>query len=553
MTDSPDARGPRQAALPRVLALVAIALLAILAFKRLGRWEEMQRDLRATAVAAGLSGETLTRTESAMRREADPANARLALAGALLDRELLNRDPTSPASFERLRTARDLARWALAGQPSNYEAAMIVGATTSLERSRARDTRLFSLATQWERPLNVAMALAPGAEAPRRLLAAAYLEGWAVLSPAKKTVAEGLLREAFRDPSTFERLYAAWVEIAGSLERAATLLPDEPRSWRRLAETAFAKRAFLESIALTERHRRSLAAKLEADLARTEAADGEILTTAPVDAAFAPLVERALGRRPPGAASQREANAAQVWFEWATPLCLTGACPFSGNSMARLASLAGALLAPEQIAFAALAAGDEAKADLLERRSESLWSEIWAPYFTLKAKRLVESGNLAGARAALQQAHRAFRVRSVWRALAEQTSVVANDGGATGKAAPTLSDATFAAALMPAARESWEASDWWFDRGATRLDLVPARAAEALVLELAQPPAEGALLEVYWDGARLMPVWVPPGVTTVRVAPPAPTTGSAVTRELHLLEARALFGGVRPAMRVRLG
>ncbi|MGE0639817.1 MAG: hypothetical protein AB7P46_06010 [Thermoanaerobaculia bacterium] len=558
----PETTPARPARLGRALLLAGIALAALLAWREATRWREMQQAIASTAVASGLAGEALREAQSDARREADPADADVALAAALLERELLTKDPTSPEAFERLRTAGELAGRALRAQPANYQAAMILGATVSLERSRARDTRLFSLSSEWERPLAAAMGWAPGAAAPRRLLAAAYLEGWQALSPAKRELAEGLLREAFRDPDSFSRLYPVWVEIAGSLDRAATLLPDEPRSWRSLAQTAYERRSWPDYLALTARLRRSLVHEFEEVLpqgmkvATAEATVSprifrEVLTMAPVDGEFVPFVERVLSLRPPGAADEAESQAAATWFDWAAPLCLLRNCPLSGGAMARLASLAGPRLAPEQTAFAALAAGDSARADLLERRSDALWSEPWAPYFTLKAKQLAAKGDDNGARAALEQAHRAFRVRTAWRRLAETLLAP--------KTPSSVREASLAAAVQPAARAVWEASDWWFDRGATRLDLLPVRPAPALLFELSEAPREGALLEMQWDGRRLEPVWLPPGATSARVEIPAATAGDGsavsgpgVTPEAHLLETRFPWGNLRPAMRVRL-
>jgi hypothetical protein len=193
------------------------------------------------------------------------------------------------------------------------------------------------------------------------------------------------------------------------------------------------------------------------------------------------------------------------------------------------------MLSPEQSAFAALAAGDLVRANLLERRAESIWSESWAPYLTLKAMRLLESGEDAAARAALGQTHRAFRARIPWRSAAELAHI--REAATPG--------------LLPPARTTWEAADWWFDRGASRLDLLPAHPAATLVLEPGTALAKSALVEVLWDGTRLPLVEVPAGgesATTFRIELNSP----GATPEAHLLEIRPLSGDLRPAMRVRL-
>jgi hypothetical protein len=207
--------------------------------------------------------------------------------------------------------------------------------------------------------------------------------------------------------------------------------------------------------------------------------------------------------------------------------------------MGRLASLAGSTLSGGEAALAALAAGDRVRADLLERRSEELWSEPWAPFSTLKARQQAERKEIAAARATLLTVHRAFRVRLAWRALAERLAAVGVVPG------------------PPLARASWEASDWWFDKGASRLDLLPSRPAAALWLDFAEAARGEALLAVQWDGRALPPVAVAAGATSVRVAialaPLAPMPAGATGEpEPHVLEVRVRTGEIRPAARVRL-
>ncbi len=547
--------GPRQG-FTRLAGRGMLGILLLgLAWSALARhrnWSVAQGALVTQARSLGLSGGDLAELAVRMRREGDLTAARMVLVARLFDLELAVSDPGSPASAERLLATRELAREILRAEPASWQAAMLLGATVSLERSRARDTRIFSLARDWERPLVVASELAPAERQPRRLLAAAYLEVWPALASEKRRKVEALLREAFLDPRTFERLYAPWVEIAGgrdgSLAEAATLLPDQPLTWRRLAATAFERQSWNEYADLTARHRQSLRASFERDLAtaggqvaRGELAGlqmarglyGELLAAAPVDAEFAPVVETVLGSLPPGPANGAQIRAAGAWLAWAQPICLVRQCPFSPAAMARLASLAGSTLAGSAAAFFALAAQDLPRAELLERRSEELWSEPWAPFLTLKARQQAAGKEIAAARATLAKVHRAFRVRLAWRELAERLGVVGVSPG------------------PPLARDRWEAADWWFDHGASRLDLLPAHATSALWLEFAEPAAAGALLEAQWDGRALPPLAVPPGAAAVRL-PVEVTTGSAAAPEPHLLEVRVRWGALRPAARVRL-
>ncbi len=557
MPDLSSALGtPTASALARrrfaTLSTLLIVVLAALAVVHHRGWLAAQDGLAAQARALGLDGAELAELTVRLRREGDPTAARVVLAARLFDLEITSREPGSPASAERLLATRELAREALRAEPASWQAAMLLGAAVSLERSRNRDPRLYSLAKDWERPLIVAGELAPAELQPRRLLAAAYLEVWPALTPEKRQKVEILLREAFLDPHTFERLFAPWVEIAGALDKAALLLPDRPLTWKRLAATAFERKSWAEYAALTARHRASLRARLEVDLAVASARQDEdarsglaalqqarrdfsaILAAAPVDAEFAPLVEQALGRLPPGPAQESQVRAADEWLRWAQPLCLVRQCPFASGAMSRLASLAGSTLAGSEAAFAALAALDLPRADLLERRSEELWSEPWAPFLTYKAKQQAARKEIAEARATLLRVHRAFRVRLAWRALAERLGAVGVTPG------------------PPLARDTWEAADWWFDQGASRLDLLPARPAAGLALEFAEPSRSGALLEALWDGRLLPPLAVPAGATSVRLPIEVMSGGSASAPEPHLLEVRVRSGDLRPAARVRL-
>ncbi len=539
LSDTPPAPGKTSPA-RRLAATLVIALLAGLALVHHRGWLALQDDLAAVAQSQGLAGPELAEVATRMRREGDPTDARLVLAARLFDLEIASSEPGSPASAERLLATRELAREALREEPASWQAAMLLGATVSLERARTRDPRIYSLAKDWERPLVVAGELAPAEKQPRRLLAAAYLEVWPALAPAKRTKVEALLREAFLEPGTFERLYAPWVEIAGSLDRAATLLPDQPLTWKRLAATAFERKSWGELAALSARHRASLRQSLERDLARAAAAVergdvaaarqqySAVLAAAPVDAEFLRFAETALERLPPGPASESQVRAAEAWLGWALPLCLVRDCPFAGPAMGRLASLAGPTLKGGEAAFAALAAQDLPRADLLERRSDEVWSEPWAPFLTYKARLQAARKEIPAARATLLTVHRAFRVRLAWRMLAERLAAVGVVAG------------------PPLARENWEASDWWFDQGASRLDLLPARPAAALWLELAEAARGEALLEVQWDGRALPPLAVAAGETSVRLPI------AAIPAEPHLLEVRVRAGDLRPATRVRL-
>ncbi len=494
--------------------------------------EREGEEVLARALAAGLETREARELTRAVRREADPVEARLAAARALLHAEIV-RPAASGAG--RLPTARDLAREALARQPASWEASWILGAAIALERSRARDPRLFSLARDWEAPLARAIEIAPAALEPQRLLAGAYVDVWPVLSPAKRELAERLLVEALADRTTFQRLIGPWIEIAGSFADAARLVPDQPWAWRAFVDAAGRRRDWSDWITYEERRRSAELAAFDAALAAAEKlqARGELgrarteldaaLAALLPDAAHAGRLERLLAHRPAGPAAERAGEAAVAWIEWSLPLALLGRNPLSADALARLASLAGSRIPADRAALVALATGDLPRAELYERRSDALWSERWAPYLTLKARLEQDRGATTAARTLLESAHRDYRPRLPWRLLAPGLGLAPEPRGA----------------------QSWEATDWLWERGLARLELLPAHAAPGLAIHLATATADGGLLELHWDGAALPPLPVPPGTRELEARFP-------VTPEPHLLELRPRAGRIAPAPKIEL-
>ena len=226
-----------------------------------------------------------------------------------------------------------------------------------------------------------------------------------------------------------------------------------------------------------------------------------ILAAAPVDAEFAPLVERRSGGCRPARRRSRRCARPTTGCAGRSRSAWCATARFASGAMSRLASLAGSTLAGSEAAFAALAALDLPRADLLERRSEELWSEPWAPFLTYKAKQQAARKEIAEARATLLPVHRAFRVRLAWRALAERLGAVGVVPG------------------PPLARDAWEAADWWFDQGASRLDLLPARPAAAPRARVRRARARRARSSKCCGTAALLPpLAVPAGATAVRLA-----------------------------------
>jgi hypothetical protein len=529
----PAPRGARPALR---LVLAALAILAAAGALAQHHAEVADRAaLIAQASELGIARADSPSTFARLDRESSAARRRIVLARRLIDLELARgrAGASTGRELERLEAARRLAREALAREPASWEGAMLDGAATAMLRLRRRDTRLFSAAADWERPLLAATGRFPAGAEPRRFLAAAYLEVWPALAPARRPAVERLLREAFEDDRFFDLLLGRWLEIAGSFERAIPLLPDRPRVWRTLGEAALRRGDFASFRLFRDREREALARDFEAAIERRakRSADpaapvsaleelSSIVVEAPLDGAFAPLVDRALGLRPAGPASHSLAEASRRWIEWSLPLCLLRTCPLGPAAIARLASLAGAALTPESDAFAAVAADDWSRAERLARRSDSLWSEAWAPYLTFAARRRLASGDSAGALALLAQVHRPSRTRLATRLVARTAG--ARDFGVEGEPAAT----------------SWEPSEWREAGGARALELLPARSG-TLVARLHAPVSRPSLVLVELDGGTPQTVELAVGSTELRFP-------GRLAAEPHLVRVRPLVGGLPP-------
>ena len=528
----PSERAPGGRRAPGALARGALALAALAALAgAAGLARERGRDRAALARrGAGVGLETGPGSDlgRALAREADPGERRLALARAALTAAA--GEPAGGArTLARLEGAAALAREALAALPASAEAPRLLAAARALERLARRDPRLLTEPGAWERPLEAARRRAPGGGPAERLLAAVYLETWPGLDGERRRRAAEALEAAFADP-VFQRVaFERWLAVAGSLEAAARLLPDTPESWERLARAAAARGELAQASALGERtlaaHEVALDRALErarevygaarADAGLRAAVD-DLLARLPPDARFVPQLERALAARPPGPGSPALARAAAAWLAWARPLCLVPGCPLPAAVFDRLAGTAGGALPPAEVAFALVAAGEGARAGQLARRAEALWSEDWAPYLLLEARRRLEADDAAGAREALALVHRSARRGLPFRALARRAGLEPDGAEAAGAT-------------------RWEATDWEWESGVPRLALLPARSATALRVALARPLARATLVVAEWDGAGRPALALEPGATAIRVVAP-------IDARAHLLRLRVLAG-----------
>ena len=279
---SPHAPGePPPAApssLPAAARLAAAAVALALALVPIVRQRALAaRQVQMTAWLAG-SGVPPPRE---IEHEPDPSRVDLRAARASLAAELdpARRSDLPPAEearqraegSARLATTARLAGGALAERPAAWEAAMVMGAATYLSWSQARDLRLFTAAPAWERPLETAIALAPGRDEAARLLAGAYLELWPVLSPAKRDRERRLLASVFSNPPAFASLIGPWLATAATREEAFAPVPRTPEAWAKLQQIYALQADWQGYCEARERWDLALQASLTSRLAAAEA------------------------------------------------------------------------------------------------------------------------------------------------------------------------------------------------------------------------------------------------------------------------------------------
>ena len=496
-----------------LLVLAALAVLAAAGGHHLRR-AQAQRALVASATHFGLD----TRHPdvlAAIARETDSGQARLALARALLVDEIDTGwlSALSPAALnaevarspERLEVALGLAREELARRPASWQASMIVGGATYLRWSRERDRRLFRERAAWEEPMRAAVRLAPGNPEPRRLLGAAYLETWFALPADLRGEARELLRTAFEDPSTFERLIEPWLAIARDPVAAFAVVPEQPAAWRRL-QSIFAQRQdwtrYTEARAAWERVlRRDLEARLTKAETHLDGGDLQgarqiflgVAADLPVDLRYADLLERAMRRCPPGPASREASANLEDWIAITLELYLYEIDALPADIVGRLAGATGQL-PPEDSALAALAAGRLAEAEAYERRTGALWNEAWGPYLIAKTRALAALGHYPEAHAALAETHRAWRGSAVYWRASEQVAAAEKATADREKALARLAEL---------GRERWSGTTWRWRGQHARMEMLAARPAAALAVAIDVAPTGGSAVEVFLDGRSL--------------------------------------------------
>jgi hypothetical protein len=517
------------------LALTALGL----AF---AAWAEHRSLLAAREEAfAWLERSGVTLDAAALDREPDPERVRLRAARAVLAAEL---DPARGTGLPPERAARESAtRMAaaarvgaevLARRPASWEAAEVLGAATYIGWAQARDPRLFTAYRRWEAPLEAALRLAPARREPVRFLAAAYLEVWPALSPRKRQIARGLLAEVFRNPEDLGRFLDPWLDRAADHREAFSVLPDDPEAWDLVVAALHRRGDWAGYDAAYRRAEETLLVTLnrdllEADRLRSAGDLGgartlylRIARRARPEARFLRLLEKALERCPPGPVDGQTSQRLAPHLAQALDRCLMAGCQIEPAALKRLSRFVRDQEPPQE-ALAALFSGDLPRAGLYERRTEGLGTEAWAPYLLAKARVLAARGKVDEAREALSLVSPSWQRRPLYSLVQAEVARAAGD-----VAAETAAQSRLAAL----ARRGWDATEWTWNRGTARLEMVVDAPAAGFVIAFDALPPAGGMVELRLDGAGL-------GILPVRPAPgaaPALRLALPLGRGLHVLE-----------------
>ncbi len=498
----------------RALAIAIGAVGVLLAGADYQSYADVQTWARTEMVHQGLDTRH-AELAGEVRRRYDPVHARLRIAQALLNDELDRRWLAGLTEEEiatelergpaRLRAASEIAREAWPARAASWQAAMILGGSTYLDRFRSNDPRFLAERDAWEKPLRAALELAPAERGPLRFLASAYIGNWASLDREERQATTELVARAFEERRTYELLVRDWLRVASSRSQALATVPARPWAWRVL-EQHFTELGDWELfVEARRRWYETLAVDIVRELDEVELllTGGEVrdarsrllhlLERIPHSGDYAPQVERLLNLLPAGPVGAGTAATFEAWLAWAFEHCVREACPLSPESISRLARLTTDL-APESRALAALAAGDFPRAELIERRYSTHANETWAGYHLLKAELLLRLDRLADADASLAQLSSAFRTEPrYWLAERDLATALDEEGR------HDLADLR----LGELADSRWSEAAWERTEGRYRLELLPTRAADGISIEVVGAAAGGSVVEVYLDGRLL--------------------------------------------------
>lgn len=511
------ANQPDRRVSPRALWIVIALLLAISAVARFGRYRGEREELVARVAPLLAASEGSAATTDRLRREPDPEQARVLAARALV-RQVLTQSETlgRPDRLDRLDLARQLAAGTLAHRPANWGASTLLGASTYLGWSIARDNRLLMSAPAWEAPLWRATVLGPSKSEPASFLSMAYLELWPTLPESKREEARELLRLGFEDRETFERLNGVWLATVDRIEDGLDLVPPEPYAWRQTRYLLEQQRNWRGYALATERWHEVMAADfrdgIEEVEARLAAGDGlgardrllEILREMPVDRRYAATFSRVMELLPAGLPDSLTARIMERWLAWARTQSRVSAFPIAPEVIDRLAYAAepGGGSANESVgaearlaleAETAILAGQLDRAERAERGSDSGEGPEWDPYFLAKSRLLMERGQFDLARAALEEVHPSTQgTVGFWLARLRIEQAVQDE--------TAVAWATARLETLRARR--WPAAAWQRRFTLSRLELfTPEANGLDLSLEAVQLPGLG--VAVRWDGQEV--------------------------------------------------
>jgi hypothetical protein len=493
---------------------VMAALLLLASVAELRSQREARQALQQAWAEAGATIRPAPQALEVAKRDPDPAAARLAMARAALaeslDARWLSELPPEDAAREaarlesRLELARAEAEAVYVRRPAAWEAPLVLGGAAYVEHWRQGD--LHRRRQEWEPALLRARSLAPHHREPTELLVGSRLALWHTLHEEEREATRGMLQVAFEEVAALQRLLPAWVAVVSGPAELFSVLPETPLPWQLLEEQWARQRQWELACVARDRWRPLRLAELAAELAEAESrldagdlAGGRrlllgVASSAPPSRQAAPILSRALERLPPGPVGPRHDQAFRGWLEWGLALWAAEQPSLPPETFRRLSGVVSGL-PPHQVALAALAGEELARAELLERRVERAWSAEWAPYLIAKARILSSRGDVEGAAAALAQVHRNARDSRAYRALAA--------GVGTGESA--------AAAAGSAGREragkieatSWHGLQWERQGGRHFLDIVPGHAADGLAIHLYEMPRHGGAVELSWNGVVL--------------------------------------------------
>lgn len=400
--------------------------------------------------------------------------------------------------------AETMARQALAAESESWQASMLIGASIYLRRSLSADRRLITEAADWEEPLKKAVEAAASKTEPRRILAAAYLETWAYLSPEKKQLTRQLLTEVFRnDEKAMRRLVPLWLELAEDEGDAMSVVPPTADAWqfvkftylkaRRWSSYAKAQRGLFDALEV------ELAAQLDEAEQRAKLGDEDnsrqlclqVIQRAPRQLRFVPFVIRALEIFPPGLQNVRSNDGPANWLRWAVALDAVAVHPLPPKVVDGLMAISGGGLEASVAAHAALLADNAYNVGRFEKQVAFRSNLEWAPFLLAKARRLADLDVADLAQETLNELD-----------LASQNTYPAWQVRA--RIAQSLDDVdmlTQAEAEM-AVREDfrWTALDWNLRQGMPSLFLVAAQEGRGLRLEIVETGPQGDAVEVHLDG-----------------------------------------------------